>query len=234
MKNLPHVAPFSEGDPKPPSKRVDTQGSVRLATMLASFAALSTSTAGAVGILLKAFKDGPENMSLDELYTKVLVLGLAFAFSWGCGLVSIRSFGNLFYPMVMRLYAWGCLLAVCVLYLYIIGKLYAQDYSTPRFWMYLITLLSGLFVVFCLHLLTGDDDLRPFSIPLLIVSVVHLFAIVVLYVFTPNIDYNKVDYDLAIFFAMSVVAGLMLAHLGFFSPLRKLLDRLFSDEKEKV
>ena len=110
-------------------------------------------------------------------------MGFTFFFGWGIGLVCIRVFGNRFYPVIIKLYTWGCLFAAGVLYIKIIQKLYKQEYDNPKLGMYVIIMLGVLFILLCLHLLLKDQDPRPFAIPLLIVSVVHLLVIVYHYVF---------------------------------------------------
>ena len=167
--------------------------------------------------------------SLDGLLVKLVVLGLAFFFGWGVGLVCIRGFGNLVYPLVIKIYAWACLIAVGILYIKVIQKLYIQKYDAMHFWAYLLMLLGGLFVLICLHLLVEDHDLRPFAIPLLIISVLQLFVIVFRYVFDVDPNGWLVFADLTIFIVMISISALMLMHIGILSPLRYFIDELFSD-----
>lgn len=210
---------------------VDTRGMFSIVTMLGSLAALSVSMVGAAGLVLAIFDDGLAN-SLDGLPVKVVVLGLAFVFGWGMGLTSIRGFGNLVYPMVVNLYAWACLTAVSILYLKVIQKLFMQQYDTTKFWAYVIILLGGLFVLICLHLLVEDHDLRPFAIPLLIISVLQLFVIVFRYIFTTDANSWKVIGDLTVFFIMISISALMLMHIGILSPLRDWIDGLFANGQQ--
>lgn len=212
---------------QPPRKNgVDTRGMLSIVTMLVSLAALTVSMLGAAKLVFAVFDDGLEN-SLDGLFVKVVVLGLAFFFGWGVGLASIRGFGNLVYPMVVNMYAWACLVAVSGLYLKVIQKLYMQQYDALRFWAYLIILLGGLFVLICLHLLVENHDLRPFAIPLLIISVLQLFVIVYRYVFTTDANGWLVVSDFVIFFVMISISALMLTHIGILSPLRGWIDAIF-------
>ncbi|NOH00898.1 MAG: hypothetical protein HND47_02430 [Chloroflexi bacterium] len=227
QKQLPHVPPFMEPKTQPPRKNgVDTRGMLSIVTMLVSLAALTVSMLGAAKLVFAVFDDGLEN-SLDGLFVKVVVLGLAFFFGWGVGLASIRGFGNLVYPMVVNMYAWACLVAVSGLYLKVIQKLYMQQYDALRFWAYLIILLGGLFVLICLHLLVENHDLRPFAIPLLIISVLQLFVIVYRYVFTTDANGWLVVSDFVIFFVMISISALMLTHIGILSPLRGWIDAIF-------
>jgi hypothetical protein len=87
--------------------------------------------------------------------------------------------------------------------------------------------LGGLFMLICLHLLVEEHDLRPFAIPLLIISVIHLSAITVRYVFVANPNGWKLFGDFTIFGIMISISALMLAHIGILSPLRDWVDGLF-------
>jgi len=206
---------------------VDTRGMLSVATMFVSLASLTVSMGGAAKLIFDIFDDGLAD-NLDGLSIKVTVLALAFLFGWGVGLVSIRSFGNLVYPLIIKIYIWVCLGAVGILYIKIIQKLYIQKYDGLHFWAYLMMLFGGLFVLIFLHLLIEDHDLRPFSIPLLIVSVVQLLVIVARYVFEPNPNGWMIFADFTIFIVMISVSALMLMHIGILSPLRNRISKLFS------
>lgn len=228
QKPLPHVQPFFSPPEKPPRKKyVDMRGMLSILTMLVSLAALSLSMFGAAKFVFDVLGTESDN-KLDGLSVKLIVLGLTFFFGWVVGQISIRSFGNLVYPIIVQIYAWGCLLAVCILYLMVIQKLFMQAYSPERFWAYLFILLGGLFVLLCLHLLMEEHDLRPFAIPLLVISVIQLFAIIIRYIFVPDPNGWMLFGDLPIFGIMILISALMLMHLGLLEFLRYFLTELFS------
>jgi hypothetical protein len=227
---LPKVPPFIEKKKEPVQKNVDTRGLLSIVTMLGSIAALTVSMGGAMKLVFDIFDDGLTN-SMDGLLVKVIVLGLAFFFGWGVGLVSIRGFGNLVYPLVIKIYAWVCLVAVGILYIKIIQKLFMQKYDPMHFMAYLLMLLGGLFVLICLHLLVEEHDLRPFAIPLLIISVLHLFVIVYRYVFTKDAIGKLVLGDFTIFIMMISISALMLMHIGILSSLRDRVAEMFSNKQ---
>ncbi|MBL8101649.1 MAG: hypothetical protein JNM02_03890 [Anaerolineales bacterium] len=229
QRQLPHVPPFVERKTKP-RKKVDTRGMLSLVTMLVSIAALTVSMFGAAKLVLDVFDDGLAS-SLEGILVKVVVLGFSFFFGWGIGLVSIRGFGNLVYPMVIKIYAWACLAAVGILYIKVIQKLYMQTYDGLHFWAYLVMLLGGLCVLICLHLLVEGHDLRPFAIPLLIISVLQLFVIVYRYVFTINPNGWMLLGDFTIFIVMISISALMLMHIGILEPLREQLNGMFAGEE---
>lgn len=229
QKPLPKTPPFIERrktDP-PQKRRVDMSGMLRIATMLVSFAALTLSMLGAAKLILDVFTDGLAD-SLEGILVKVAVLGFTFLFGWGIGLASIRAFGNMFYPFVIKRYAWIILIAVCGLYIKVIQKLYLQNYDMLHFWAYLLMLLGGLFVLICFHLMVEDHDLRPFAIPLLIISVLQLCAIVFRYIFVENPNGFLLFGDLTIFIMMVSISTLMLMHIGLLSPIRDQISAIFN------
>lgn len=201
-----------------------------IATMFVSLSALTVSMGGAAKLVFDIFDDGLAD-NLEGLLVKVTVLGFAFFFGWGAGLVSIRGFGNLVYPLIIKIYAWACLVAVSILYIKVIQKLYMQKYDGLHFWAYLVMLLGGLFVLICLHLLIEDHDLRPFAMPLLIISVLQLFVIVFRYVFDANPNGMMVFADFTIFIVMISISALMLMHIGILSPLRDQIGGIFSQSQ---
>jgi len=227
QKSIPKARSFVERKSVPAhGSRLDTRGMLSISTMFVSMAALSVSMFGAGRLIIDIFNDGLST-ALDGILVKITVLGLSFLFGWVVGLVSIRGFGNLVYPIIIRIYAWACLGAVSILYIKVIQKLYMQRYDGTHFWAYLIILLGGLFVLISLHLLVEDHDLRPFAIPLLVVSVLQLFVIVSRYVFTENPNGLMLFGDFTIFILMISISALMLMHIGILSPLREHIASLF-------
>ena len=228
QKPLPKVPPFLERKTQPPQKNgVDMSGMLRSVTMLVSLAALSLSMLGAGILVLNIFAEGLSG-NLEGILVKMTVLGFAFIFGWGVGLVSIRAFGNMVYPLIIKLYAWAVLIAICFLYMKVIQKLYMQDYDALHFWAYFAMLLGGLLVLLCLHLLVEDHDLRPFAIPLLVISVLQLFAIVIRYLLDKNPNGLKLFGDFTIFIVMVSISALMLRHIGILSPVRDWISGLFA------
>ena len=103
-----------------------------------------------------------------------------------------------------------------------------QAYDGMHFWSYLTILLGGLIVLLFLHLLIEGHDLRPFAIPLLIISVLHLFVIVYRYVFSTDAIRKMVFGDFTVFIVMISLSALMLMHIGVLEPLREQINDLFS------
>jgi hypothetical protein len=163
---------------------------------------------------------------------KALVIALAYAVGWMTAMVAIRVYGNLVLPFIINFMIWGCLIAVCALYVLILQRMYDQTYNLLRFWAYLILMTAGLGAMVGLHLIVEDHDLRPLAIQFLVISMIHLGLIVFRYVFTAaNPGYLWTD--LLFFIAMGSFGYLMLAHIGLLSPLRTQLTNYF-DRNSKV
>jgi len=180
---------------------------------------------GGAKLILDIFRDD-ENKDLDNLLVKIVVLGFSFVFGWVIGLISIRGFNNMIYPIIVKLYSWGILIATVILYIEIIQRLYKQEYSGQKFGTYLVTLLGVMFALFCLHLLVEGHDLRPFAIPLIITSVIHLFVTVIRFLFTDAKGIYALG-DFIVFLLMITVSGLMLMHTGIISPVREMISGWF-------
>ena len=228
----------SPNNPKGPSSmlsrngnRLSQRGMLSLLMLLASIGALSFALIGGAKLILDIFSIGLIN-SLSGISTKAVVVGLAYGVGWITAMIAIRVYGNLVLPFVINFLTWGCLIGVCALYVLILQRLYDQAYDLPHYFAYLMVVATGLAAMVGLHLIIEDHDLRPFSIPLLIISLIQLGLIVFRYVFT---DANPTFLwkDLFFFLSMAAFAYLMLAHIGLLKPLRIRLTNYF-DRNSKV
>jgi hypothetical protein len=211
--------------------RLSQRGMLSILMLIASMGALGFALIGGAKLILDIFGAGLEN-SLPTLPPKALVVALAYGVGWITAMIAIRVYGNLVLPFIINFLIWGCLIGVCALYVLILQRLYDQTYNLLRFWAYLTIMASGLGAMVGLHLIVEDHDLRPLSIPFLVISMIHLGLIVFRYVFTlANPGYLWTD--LLFFFAMAGFGYLMLAHVGLLSPLRTQLTNYF-DRNSKV
>ena len=211
--------------------RLSQRGMLSLLMLLASVGALSFALLGGARLVLDIFGAGLVN-SLPTIPTKVLVIGVAYAVGWISAMVAIRVYGNLVLPFIINFLIWGCLIGVCALYVLILQKLYMQNYDLLHYVAYLMIIAGGLTGMVGLHLIIEDHDLRPLSIPLLIISMIQLGLIVFRYVFAGG-QSIYLGADLLFFIVMAVLAYLMLAHIGLLTPLRISLTNYF-DRNSKV
>lgn len=206
-------------------KRPSQRGLLSLLMLMASVGALTIALLSGAWLVFEILDVGLEN-SLPTLPAKVLVIGLAYAVGWVTAMIAIRVYGNLVMPFIINYLIWGCLIGVCALYVLILYKMYDQNYSLLKFWAYLFIMAGALGAMVGLHLTLEDHDLRPLSIPLLIICMIHLALIVFRYVFTlANQDY--LIRDLIFFFMMSSFGYMMLAHMGLLEPFRRGLTNYF-------
>lgn len=215
-----------------PTDMVSTRGLLSLTMLLISMVSLSIALiAGAVlalGILLEGL-DGSEG-----LWYKIIAIGLAYLVGWIVALVAVRAFHNLILPILINIYAWIVLLGISGLYIAIIGKLFRQEYGPGNFIKYAAVMAGGLIALIGLHLLVENHKLRFFAVPLLVISLTHLYLIVFHYVFVPSVRYEKLWGDVAFFLGMALVSVLMLAHLGVMNSLRRWIDNLFDGRRENA
>ncbi len=212
--------------------KLSQRGMFSILMLLASVLALGFALLGGAKLIFDIFNAGLLN-SLDGLGTKALVVGLAYIVGWLTAMIGIRVYGNLVLPFIINFLIWGCLIGVCALYLLILQRLYDQVYDLPHYFAYLMIMIAGLAAMVGLHLIIEEHDLRPFSIPLLIIAMIQLGLIVFRYVFTATADPAYLWKDLFFFFMMTVFAFLMLAHVGLLQPLRMELTNYF-DRNSKV
>jgi hypothetical protein len=160
------------------------------------------------------------------LFAAVIALGITYALGWLTAMVAIRVYGNLILPILLNWLMWACLLGICYLYVEILERLYLQEYSFLKFWKYAFVMIAGLTVLVGLHLIIEDHNLRPFSFPLLLLSMIQLGLIVYRYVFVGGNSIYILG-DLIFLFGMSGFSILMLAHVGLLDPLRKRFTNYF-------
>lgn len=227
--------------PNPPTRgpssllrgyKLSQRGMLSILMLVASMGALGIALLGGARLILDIFGSGLEN-SLDALPSKALVIGVAYFVGWISAMVAIRVYGNLVLPIIIHYLIWACLIGICALYVLILQRLYDQSYNLLRFWAYLAIMAAGLGAMVGLHLIVEDHDLRPYSIPLLIISLMQLGLIVFRYVFTADANQSYLWKDLLFFLAMAGFGYLMLAHIGLLTPLRKQLTAYF-DKNSRV
>lgn len=212
--------------------RPSQRGMLSILMLMASLGALSIALLAGARLIFDVLGAGLEN-SLPTLPTKVLVIAVAYGVGWVTAMIAIRVYGNLVLPFIINFMIWGCLIGVCALYILVLQRMYDQTYNLLRFIAYLSIVSAGLGAMVGLHLILEGHDLRPFAIPLLIISMMHLALIVFRYVFTPaNPGYLWTD--LSFFGAMAIFGYLMLAHIGLLSPLRRQLTYYFDRNSRAI
>jgi hypothetical protein len=218
---------MNEDNSSPPPEESEQSFLLSYTTMVVSLLALTLAMAGSVKIALALFQTGFDQSKVGLLQAQLIALALAYFFSWIMAIVSMHVYANIALPSFLKIYAWGTLVGISLLYLKIIFKLYLQPVDTFKFVLYMLMMAAGLAVLIGLHLIIEGHDLRMFSIPLLALSMLQLGMIVYRYVYAVNTNPAFLWWDLLFFSVMLLTSGLMLAHLGILNSLRRGLDNLF-------
>ena len=240
---LPKVYPFVQPTPAQkitstpppihkPNSKISERGLLSVVTLVISLGALTVALLGGSKLILDIFNEGLDS-SFDKIWAKAIVLGLAYLFGWMSSAVCIRVYGNLILPAIIKIYTWGCLGGVSFLYIMILSRLFKQKYDLPHYLAYFLVIAAGLAVLVGLHLILEGHNLRPYAIPLLIISMGQLGLIVFRYVFTEDANGWYLWGDLLFLGAMTAFSILMVSHLGILTPFRNRLS-IFFDRNSKV
>jgi hypothetical protein len=197
-----------------------------IAMMLFSVGGLTIAMLAGARLVFDILGEGLAN-SLDGLVVKVIAVGLAYLVGWLTAMLAIRVYGNLVLPLIINFFIWATLVGICFLYLQILIRLFNQAYELPKFIAYLAIMGAALGGMVGLHLIVEGHDLRPLSIPLMIINLLQLGLIVFRYVFTSDAKLGYIVYDLIFFMAMSAFSIFMLAHIGLLEPLRRSITGYF-------
>lgn len=232
--DLPKVYPFVQPEPvqktEPPAPKphsgVSENGLLSAGMSFLSLSALTVAMLGGAKLIIDIFSEGLAK-GLAHFWAKAIVLGLAYIFGWVTGVLSVRVYSNKILPIIIRIYTWGAIAAICFLYIMIIQKLFKQNYNTEHYWAYYLTMAAGLGALVGLHLIIEGLDLRLYSIPMLVVCLVQVVAIVWRYVFTNDAVSEYLLADFTFLASMVIFSTLMLAHLGLLSPFRNWLTHFF-------
>jgi hypothetical protein len=205
---------------------VSQRGLLSISMLLFSVGGLGIAMLAGAKLVFNIFDVGLWE-SLDGLVIKVIVVGLAYLVGWVAAMLAIRVYGNLVLPVILNLFIWGILIGLCTLYLLILQRLYNQQYDLLHFMAYVAVMAGGAAAMIGLHLILEGHDLRPLSIPILIIVFIQLGLIVLRYVFTSDAKPAYLIFDLIFFLGMAAFSGFMLAHIGLLGPARRQITYYF-------
>ena len=213
--------------PNPDNKRQ----ALSMITLALGWVALTVAMVGGAKLLWDILTEG---FSLENIWGKIISLGLTFLLGWVVSLVCIRAFGNLILPLLMQIYIFFTVSGILVLYGRVVYKLYTEKFLPEQHYeRYSLAIAIGFAVLVGLHLLIEDHDLRPFSIPFLIAGMLHLSSMVYHYVFM-NGNQANVMADVYFFAIVILIAILMLVHLGIFNLPRNIINNLFNKSADTL
>lgn len=232
MNERKNATPSPTQPRKGNGSQISQRGMLSLTMSLVSLGALGIAMLGGAKLAYDVLAN-PEGMKTN-FFAAVFALGIAYTVGWFSAMVAIRVYGNLILPILINVIMWACLAGICYLYVEILDRLYGQQYDFWRFGKYVLVMLAGLTVLVGLHLIVEDHNLRPFSIPLLFVSIIQLGLIVLRYVFIGSEHSAYIFYDLIFLSGMSAFSALMLAHVGLLDPLRKRFTNHFDRNSTSI
>lgn len=191
---------------------------------IVSFAMVMTS-ALFVAVRYFAFNDG---YIVKNIIGIGGIIGLSYIVSWILAIAGIRIFENSALVFFIKLYGSLTLLAILILYSFIISRLYAQGYSVVDFLIYNSTMWVALVAFLGFQLLLKDSSLPSLNLLIGVVAIIHLHVIVYRYVFgTDEVNFKYLFWDILFFFEMVTVSGLMFRFGRGNSPLRTIINRIF-------
>jgi len=182
-----------------------------------------------LGVLLNGINNFP------ALFAGLLAAGLAYGVGWVIGLFGVRLLRNKMLPVAMKAYAWIILMGLAFLQISIISRLFGQEYQLVNFFKYVILFVAGLIALIGVHLIVENHDLVPFSFPILIISLIHLYFIVYQYIIIASLHpiqfcYSCVFGDTVFFILTASMGALMLVHMGLLSKIRTAIDKFFKEK----
>jgi len=204
--------------------QLSERGMLSLAVLLISLVSLGIAMMSGAWVAYNVLGDG----DYDGIWSKIIVVGLAYMVGWTVGVFGIRVLGNLVLPIFIKIYTWIVLAGIVTLQIVIIAKLFKQQYGITNFGKYTLLFGAGLFALVGLHLLLEKHSLVLYAIPILITSLAHLYFIVFHYVFVPNVVHEKLWGDVLFFIITTVVSLLMLAHFGLLNGFRNFINNTFT------
>ena len=163
----------------------------------------------------------------EGIFSKFIVVGLAYVVGWIVSVFGIRVLGNFVLPYVIKVFAWIVLGGVVGLQIVVISKLFRQEYHFENYMKFLLLFGAGMIALIGLHLILEEHRLGLFAIPILLTSLAHLYFIVFHYVFLP-VKYEYIWGDVIFFLITITISLLMLAHWGMLNGLRNLMNRTFN------
>ena len=230
MSNSNHLPPTQPRTGN--GHRLSYRGLFSIAMLVLSIGGLGFAMLGGAKMVFDLLGEQPNPTSI---VTQAVVVGLSYFVGWTTAILAIRVYGNLILPILINWFTWGCLAAVCYLYIEILRRMYGQPDDLGRFVKYLVVMTGGLSGLLGLHLINEDHDLRVFSIPLLLLNLTHLGMIVFRYVFdTLGVKPSFLWKDVVFFVYMTSVSLAMLSHLGLLDPLRRWITGYFDRNSTSI
>lgn len=194
---------------------------------------LTVALTGGAYLAYRYLTDAEENRIL--MFAPLVVLGFTYLAGWVVSLVSIRAMHNMVMPVVVKVYTFGVLGGILLVYFRAIYKIFnfpkegGPQSLLPGDANFLV-LLAGYLLLVSLSLLVEKFYLKPHAIILLIAVGVHLIMAVYHYVFIGSETAGLVSFDVYYLLFIFVMALFLTRRYRLF---RQVIGRLFK-QRQKV
>jgi hypothetical protein len=187
---------------------------------------LTVALTGGAYLAYRYLTDAPENRF--PIPAPLIVLGFTYLAGWVVSLVSIRAMHNLVMPVVVRVYTFGVLGGILLVYFRAIYKIFnfpegGQENLLPSNANFLV-LFAGFLLLVTLSLLVEKFYLKPHAIILLIAVGVQLILAVYHYVFVGSKTDGLVSFDMYYLLCILFIALLLTRRYRLF---RQVIGRMF-------
>lgn len=168
------------------------------------------------------------------MFAPLVVLGFTYLAGWVVSLVSIRAMHNLVMPVVVRVYTFGVLGGILLVYFRAIYKIFnfpekGEENLLPGNANFLV-LLAGYLLLVSLSLLVEKFYLKHHAIILLSAAGFHLIVAVYHYVFIGSETAGLVSFDVYYLLFIFVTALFLTCRYRLF---RQVIGRMFK-QRQKV
>ncbi|MCS6994275.1 MAG: hypothetical protein NZP74_10635 [Anaerolineales bacterium] len=139
----------------------------------------------------------------------LLIVGLTYLAGWVVSLLSIRRHDNLVLPVVVRVYTYGVLAGIVLVYFRAVYKIFAfpENASIDALpGRSIFILVTGCIVLVTLSLLVEKFYLKPHATILLIAAAIHLMIAMYHYVFIGTQKTALVNFDILYLLLMLFMA----------------------------
>ena len=174
-------------------------------------------------------KDPPS--SAATLFAQIISLAFLFLMGWGISIISIRVFDNPIYPLILRVAGFCISLSMVGVYSLGIVKCYAErELGLEK---YVVVMLAGYLALAAFYLLTEKADLRFMALPLVVTLGIHIFLLVIHYIFVGAKEPKFIFTDLGLMLVLLLIIRLMLTRKPYI-PFQQVIKIILPARKNKA
>lgn len=224
------IPPFIDED----AERIIQQTRQNIGSMIVmafGWMLLTVALTGGAYLAYRYLTDKPESRFAIE--APLIILGFTYLAGWLVSLVSIRVLYNLLMPVVVKIYTFGVLSGILLVYFRAIYKIFVfpengEENMLPGNANFFV-LLAGFLLLVTLSLLVEKFYLKTHAIILLIAASLHLMAAVYHYVFIGAQREGLVSFD--VYYLLVILAMAFFLNRRY-RVLRQLIRQAFRPKQK--